>query len=44
MKHGMVDVGMLCSQSRFGINTEKGEVSTYKSHIVHFIHVFALTM
>ncbi|XP_077082520.1 strawberry notch homolog 2b isoform X1 [Siphateles boraxobius] len=23
MKHGMVDVGMLCSQSRLGINTEK---------------------
>ncbi|KAF4097656.1 hypothetical protein G5714_021664 [Onychostoma macrolepis] len=23
MKHGMMDVGMLCSQSRLGINTEK---------------------
>ncbi|TRZ02814.1 hypothetical protein DNTS_026424, partial [Danionella cerebrum] len=23
MKHGMVDVGMLCSQTRLGINTEK---------------------
>lgn len=27
MKHGMMDVGMLCSQSRLGINTEKGKVS-----------------
>lgn len=29
MKHGMIDVGMLCTQSRLGINTEKGEIFFY---------------